>query len=228
MKDKYVIIVAGGKGERMGVEIPKQFLLLYGKPILMRTIEVFFRYDNRINIVVVLPESQRSYWQELCKDYEFDIFHQVVNGGKNRFESVRNGLELVPEGISTVAIHDGVRPLVSVDLIERSFTKAQKNGCAFPVILVVDTLRKREEIRSVTVDRSAYCLVQTPQVFSSDIIKEAYLQPYSPFFTDDVSVVESLHKYHVYEIEGARENIKITTPFDLLVAEAILTQRHNL
>ena len=223
MKQKYVIIVAGGKGARMGSEIPKQFLILNEKPVLMHTIESFYNYDSTIKIILVLPDEQQDYWNELCEKFDFRINHQIVSGGETRFHSVKNGLDTIIEKDVIVGIHDGVRPLVSLDVIGRCFDKAAEKGVAFPVIPVTETLRKiTKKGNSITVNRDDYCLVQTPQVFDYEIIKKAYQQEFSDTFTDDVSVVEALNEYPVHEVEGARENIKITTPIDLIIAESIL------
>jgi len=225
MKQKYIIIVAGGKGTRMGAEIPKQFLILNEKPVLMHTLESFFNYDETIKIILVLPEEQQKYWNELCEKFDFNINHQIVSGGETRFHSVKNGLDIITEKNVIIGIHDGVRPLVSIDVIGRCFDKAAETGVAFPVIPVLETLRKKTEEGSITVNRADYCLVQTPQVFHSEIIKKAYQQEFSGAFTDDVSVLETRHatSLQVYEVEGSRENIKITTPIDLIIAESIST-----
>ena len=222
MRQKYIIVVAGGKGTRMGAEIPKQFLILNDKPVLMHTIESFFNYNKIIKIILVLPEEQRGYWKELCKKFDFKIEHQIVSGGETRFHSVKNGLDIITEKDVIIGIHDGVRPLVSLDVIGRCFDKAAEKSVAFPVIPVVETLRRKTGVdKSVTVNRADYCLVQTPQVFNSEIIKKAYRQEFSDAFTDDVSVVEALNEYPVYEVQGSRENIKITTPVDLIIAEKL-------
>lgn len=222
MKQKYIIIVAGGKGNRMGTEIPKQFLILNEKPVLIHTIESFFNYDKTIKIILVLPQEQRDYWNDLCEKFNFKVNHEIVSGGETRFHSVKNGLNSITEKDVIIGIHDGVRPLVNKDLISRCFDKAIEKGVAFPVIPLVETLRKKTGKGSITVNRVDYCLVQTPQVFHSEIIKKAYRQEFSETFTDDVSVVEALNEYPVYEVEGARENIKITTPIDLIIAERFL------
>ncbi len=216
---QHVIIVAGGKGARMGSEVPKQFLLLCRYPVLMHTIETFYR-SGEMEIVVVLPESQQAYWKTLCKQYDFKIPHQTVNGGETRFHSVKKGLELIPESV-IVGIHDGVRPLVSPATITACYDAAATDGSAFPVVPVIDTLRKKIPGGSIWVDRSEYCQVQTPQVFRSELIKKAYLQPFSDQFTDDISVLESFGLKGT-EVAGSRENIKITTTFDLELAETIL------
>ena len=225
MRDKYVIIVAGGKGLRMGMDIPKQFLLINGKPVLMHTIEVFYNFDSSIRIVLVLPKEQQGYWKSLCQKYEFNLSHEIACGGDTRFHSVKNGLEFV-KSESMVAIHDGVRPLVDKVVISKAFEAAEIHKAAYPVIPVIDTLRKRStDGRSKMVNRSDYCLVQTPQVFLSKVILSAYSMEYSDKFTDDISVVEARRNCKPVMIEGSRENIKITTPVDLAVAEALLKCR---
>lgn len=216
---KYVIIVAGGKGLRMGKEIPKQFLLLKDKPILMHTINRFIEYDPAISIILVLPEAHQPYWKELCRKYQFSLPYQLANGGETRFHSVQNGLKLVTQD-GWVAIHDGVRPFVSKETISTCFTKAAMSGAAIPILPVIETLRERAGNSSRTVNRDNYCTVQTPQVFSTELLKEAYRQSYIPTFTDDASVVENLG-HPVSLIEGNRENIKITTPFDLQIGEIL-------
>ena len=216
---EYAIIVAGGKGLRMGADLPKQFLPIGGKPVLMRTLEAFYAYNPAVRIVLVLPCDQQDYWQKLCREHGFSLPHMVADGGETRFHSVRNGLRLV-EAPGWVAVHDGVRPFVSQEVIARCFRLAAEKRAVVPVVPVVETLRQIEGDSSRTVSRDAYRLVQTPQVFDSALLKEAYAQPYTPAFTDDASVVEAMG-VPVYLTEGNRENIKITTPFDLKVAEAL-------
>lgn len=217
---KFVIIVAGGKGLRMGGDIPKQFLPIKGKPVLMRTIEAFHAYDNAIKVILVLPVSQQAYWKELCETYGFTLPYRIADGGETRFHSVKNGLSLV-DADGVVAVHDGVRPFVSQEVIDACFTAAQAKQAVIPVIDVVETLRRLDDDTSVTVPRSSYKLVQTPQVFTTALLKRAYSQPYTPAFTDDASVVEALGA-EVTLLPGNRENIKLTTPFDLKIAEALL------
>lgn len=217
---KYILIVAGGKGLRMGADIPKQFLPIGGKPVLMRTIETFYKYDSSIDMILVLPVEQQDYWKSLCKEYAFSIPHRIVNGGNSRFHSVKNGLALV-EGEGLVGVHDGVRPFVSQEVIGRCFSDAEKKKAVIPVIGMVETVRHLLGTGSETVDRDAYKLVQTPQVFSISLLKEAYQQEYTPEFTDDASVVEVMG-VSVSLVEGNRENIKLTTPFDLIVANALV------
>lgn len=220
-----VVIVAGGKGLRMGTDVPKQFLPIGGKPVLMRTIERFYEYDSDMHVVLVLPETQQDYWHELCAKYHFTVPHNVVNGGCTRFHSVRNGLACVPTQTVLVGVHDGVRPFVSVDTIKACYDEAVRSGAAVPVTPVVETLRRvGVNGASETVARKDYKLVQTPQVFDAKLLLEAYKQDYVDFFTDDASVIE-LYGHSVTLVEGNRENIKITTPFDIAVAEALVCQK---
>ncbi len=213
---KYAIIVAGGKGERMGTNVPKQFLLLKGKPILMHTIEKFKATFQKIEIIIVLPKNQFDFWEELCCKYQFtSIPFQIVKGGKTRFHSVKNALALIKEK-SIVAIHDGVRPLVSSKTIKTCFSEAEKKGNAIPVIELVDSLRyvSKQNNTNKTVTRSCYKIVQTPQCFKSDLILKAYQQHYDASFTDDASVVEKMGET-INLVNGNQENIKITTEKDL-------------
>jgi len=210
---KTIIIVAGGKGERMQTDIPKQFISINGKPILMHTIEAFYCYDNSISIIVVLPAMQINYWKELCKEYNFSIDHKIVEGGESRFHSVKNGLN-VSETHSLIGVHDGVRPLVSKETISLCFNCAKKYKAVVPAVNLVDSVRYVDENKNYTCDRTKYKLVQTPQVFDGELLKKSYEQCFSPSFTDDASVVEAFGaKIHL--IEGNRENIKITVGFDL-------------
>lgn len=214
------IIVAGGKGERMQSEMPKQFIELRSLPILMHTIRVFYDFDAAMKLIVVLPETEIENWRALCKKHAFNINHDVVSGGQTRFESVSNGLALAgSEGI--VAIHDGVRPLVSPETIGRCFDAAGSFGAAIPVMQPVESLRMITAEGSVAVDRNRYRMVQTPQVFRAEIIQNAYRQPFNPLFTDDASVVEHAG-YPIGLVEGNAENIKITLPADLLWAENLI------
>lgn len=217
---KYVLIVAGGKGLRMGGEQPKQFLPLKGRPVLMHTLEQFYRSDVAMEIILVLPHEQQNYWKQLCEEHHFTIKHRVADGGESRFHSVKNGLSLI-ETPSIVGVHDGVRPFVSVDVINRCYELALTKEAVVPVVDVVDTVRHITKNGSETVDRSAYKLVQTPQVFNADLLLKGYEQAYSSAFTDDASVVEAMG-VKVALTPGNRENIKLTTPFDLKVAEALL------
>ncbi len=217
---EYAVIVAGGKGLRMGGGLPKQFLPIGGKPVLMRTIEAFYAYNPEIRIILVLPYSQQSYWAELCRKHHFSLPHHIANGGETRFHSVKNGLALVTTP-GLVGVHDGVRPFVAREVIARCYSLAAEKQAVIPVTDVVETVRHLAGEGSETVSRDEYKLVQTPQVFDADLLKRAYEQPYTPRFTDDASVVEALGK-PVFLTDGNRENIKITTPFDLKIATALL------
>lgn len=215
------IIVAGGKGLRMGSELPKQFLLVGGKPVLMRTLEAFHRFDPEMTLILVLPKTQQAYWKQLCGEHHFVVKHTLADGGETRFHSVKNGLAFVPSGDGLVGVHDGVRPFVSQEVINRCYETAVTKKAVVPVIEVVETLRHvTSESGSETVNRSDYRLVQTPQVFDASLLKQAYEQNFVPFFTDDASVVEAMG-VSVCLVEGNRENIKITTPFDLKIAVAL-------
>ncbi len=216
---KYIIIVAGGKGLRMGGDIPKQFLPICGKPVLMRTLEAFHAYDASMHLILVLPVSQQAYWKQLCEEYQFDLVHEIADGGETRFHSVKNGLALVEEE-GLVGVHDGVRPFVSQEVITRCYEEAASLKAVIPVIGVVETVRHLTEEGSETVPRDQYKLVQTPQVFDVTLLHRAYQQEYTDLFTDDASVVEALGE-KVYLVEGNRENIKLTTPFDLKLAELL-------
>ena len=224
----YIIVVAGGKGLRMGSDIPKQFLPIGDKPVLMRTLERFREYSDDLQIILVLPEAQQEYWQELCKKYDFKVEYLLANGGQTRFHSVQNGLALVPDNAEgVVGIHDGVRPFPSIEVIRNCYETARTAKAVIPVIPVVETVRHltggqaRCEVESVTVPRDEYRLVQTPQTFDIQLLKAANRQPYNDGFTDDASVVES-YGHKITLVEGNRENIKITTPYDITVAEAII------
>ena len=214
---KHIIIVAGGKGLRMGGDIPKQFLPVCGKPVLMRTLEAFHVYDASIHLILVLPVSQQAYWKQLCEEYQFNLAHEIADGGETRFHSVKNGLALVKED-GLVGVHDGVRPFVSQEVIARCYDEALSLKAVIPVVGVVETVRHLTDEGSETVPRDQYKLVQTPQVFDVALLRRAYEQTYTDMFTDDASVVEALGE-KVYLVEGNRENIKLTTPFDLKLAE---------
>lgn len=218
----YIIIVAGGKGLRMGSDIPKQFLPIGGKPVLMRTLERFREYSKDIQIILVLPEAQQAYWHQLCQEYHFDVEYTLANGGQTRFHSVQNGLAKVPDdAIGVVGVHDGVRPFPSIEVIRNCYTTAREKKAVIPVIPVVETVRHLEGEQSKTVPRDAYRLVQTPQTFDIQLLKAANRQPYNDGFTDDASVVEAFG-YNITLVEGNRENIKITTPYDLKIAEILI------
>jgi 2-C-methyl-D-erythritol 4-phosphate cytidylyltransferase len=216
----YVIIVAAGTGTRMNSGIPKQFLLLAGRPVLMHAIQRFYDADSSVETIVVLPKNEIEAWKQLCLRFSFAISHHVTPGGETRFHSVKAGLEFVKEK-SIVAVHDGVRPCVSTSLIKRCFSESEKSGNAVPVIPVNESLRKIKSGKNEIADRNSFVIIQTPQCFSSEIIKEAYLSAYQNIFTDDATVVEFAGQ-DIHLIEGEKENIKITYPFDLIVGEEIL------
>ena len=258
----YVIIVAGGKGLRMGSDIPKQFLPIGGKPVLMRTLERFREYSPTLQIILVLPKSQQEYWKELCQKHNFTTKYMLADGGDTRFHSVKNGLALIPDDAEgVVGVHDGVRPFPSIDVIRNCYETAREKKAVIPVIPVVETIRHiiaaddsgltltdsistKDNVRksplssaaikstdksavircnnkSITVPRDDYRLVQTPQTFDIQLLKSANHQPYNDGFTDDASVVEAFG-FGITLVEGNRENIKITTPFDMTIAEALL------
>ncbi len=222
--ERYAILVAGGQGLRMGGDVPKQFLPLGGRPVLMRTIDRFREAVPDIHIIVVLPQGQHDHWLNLCHEHGLQGSMQVVPGGGTRFHSVLNGLGAIPQEVTEalVGVHDGVRPFVSRETILRCYSEAAQSGTAVPVAPVVETLRRlMPDGGSVTVPRGDYRLVQTPQVFSLGLLRRAYSQPYKPEFTDDASVVEALGE-HVTLVEGNRDNIKLTTPADLLLAQGIM------
>lgn len=215
-----MIVVAGGSGARMGADIPKQFLLLDGRPVLMRTLENLHRIDTDMSLILVLPARERDYWHELCLKHKFEIPLRLTDGGSTRFESVKNGLAMV-EGEGLVAVHDGVRPFVTSSVVEKCYDAALKHGAAVPVIPVHETLRQIVDEGSRTVPRGEYRLVQTPQAFRSEILLSAYDCEYRESFTDDASVVEA-SGHTVALVEGERRNIKLTTPYDMLVGKALL------
>jgi 2-C-methyl-D-erythritol 4-phosphate cytidylyltransferase len=224
----YVIIVAGGKGLRMGSDIPKQFLPVGGRPVLMRTIERFRAYSADLRIILVLPKAQQDYWRQLCQEYHFPLpqqegdrggAYQLADGGETRFHSVQHGLALIPDDAQgVVGVHDGVRPFPSVEVIARCYKTARTQKAVVPIVPVVETLR---HVTEGTKPRGDYRLVQTPQTFDIQLLKAANRQPYCEDFTDDASVVEA-YGHPITLVEGNRENIKITTPYDLRIAEVLI------
>lgn len=213
-----VIIVAGGKGYRAGGEIPKQFLKVGGKPMLMHTIQAFHDYDYRVRIIVVLPEGYQTLWGQLCNEYKFTVSHKLVEGGETRFHSVKIGLKEVSDE-ETVCIHDAARPFVTADLIDRCFDISFNNSCGvIPVVDEVNSVRKLTEKGSTAVDRKELKLVQTPQASPACLLKAAYNREYESTFTDDASVAEK-NGIKIKLLEGENTNIKITTAFDLELAE---------
>lgn len=217
---RYCIIVAGGIGRRMGSEIPKQFIMLGDKPILMHAIERFTSFDPGSEIIVVLPEEHIPYWRKLVEQCTFTVSHIVVPGGRERYFSVKSGLSQTEEE-SLIAIHDGVRPLVSHETISRCFAEAEKYGMAIPFIEPSDSVRIESDGKNSAVARNEIRLIQTPQVFRGRLLHKAYEQPYSQSFTDDASVAEAAG-FEVHLTPGNRENIKITTPEDIIFAKAFI------
>ncbi|HQW87786.1 MAG TPA: 2-C-methyl-D-erythritol 4-phosphate cytidylyltransferase [Flavobacteriales bacterium] len=218
--NRSTIIVAGGSGKRLGGPVPKQFQTVKGRPLLMWTIEAFHRYAPAMRLIVVLPREHFDIWKALCMGHRFFIQHEVVAGGEQRWHSVKAGLEKV-EGDGLVAVHDGVRPLVSVELIARCFDAADTSAAAIPVVPVVPSIRETTAEGSRALDRSKLLAVQTPQCFHADLLRKAFGQPYDPAFTDEATLVERLG-VRVALVEGEENNIKVTTPMDLRLVELTL------
>lgn len=225
--NRYVIIVAGGKGLRMGSDLPKQFIPVGGKPILMHTVEKFAQWDPRARLLLVLPAEHQDYWRMLCREIGCRAAHCIVTGGETRFHSVRNALDVVKQDTNLgdddlIAVHDGVRPFVSEKVITDCFHVAAESGAVVAALPMVDSLREvQPDGTSQALDRSRYFAVHTPQVFRARLLLRAYEAPYSSLFTDDASVVEALGK-HIALVLSNRENIKITTPLDLAIARELL------
>ncbi|WP_339752879.1 2-C-methyl-D-erythritol 4-phosphate cytidylyltransferase [Algoriphagus aquimarinus] len=225
MTNKAAILVAGGRGTRMGGPVAKQYLPVAGKPVLMRTLSVFYQVDPSIDLILVLPENDFSYWEELCGEYKFSIPHRLVAGGNSRFQSVRNGLNSLNSETKLVAVHDGVRPFVSQAVIEESFEVADLNGSAIAVISLKDSIRKlTDDGKSFYEERQYFRLVQTPQTFQVEKIKKAFAVTELQQFTDDATVYEN-QGWQVTLISGNADNIKITTPEDMDYAEYIAAKQ---
>ena len=218
---KYALIVAGGIGARMNQSVPKQFMLLSGKPVLMYSIEAFSKFSKDIHILVVLPENLIRQWKELCTKYNFKVIHQVVAGGETRFHSVKNGLNVIPDEDGIVAIHDAARPLITASLIKKLFEATEKYGNAIPALSVKDSMRIISDFENKPIDRSKLRIIQTPQCFNIKIIKQAFIQQYRDEFTDDATVIES-EGHSIHLTDGDENNIKITTLADLNYLESIL------
>ncbi|MBK8225558.1 MAG: 2-C-methyl-D-erythritol 4-phosphate cytidylyltransferase [Flavobacteriales bacterium] len=214
------IIVAGGSGKRLGGPVPKQFQTVKGRPLLMWTIEAFHRFDPGMALIVVLPQAHLDIWKALCMGHRFFIEHEVVAGGEQRWHSVKAGLEKA-EGDGLVAVHDGVRPLVSTELIARCFDAADKHAAAIPVVPVVPSIRETTAEGSRALDRAKLLAVQTPQCFHTDLLRKAFQQPYDPAFTDEATLVERLG-VKVALVEGEENNIKVTSAMDMRVIESLL------
>ena len=221
---EYAIIVAGGSGSRMKSDIPKQFIAVDGLPILMHTIKAFRRYSAELSIILVLPEHQFTFWSQLCSLHSFEIDYHLVAGGETRFHSVKNGLGHISDPDALIAVHDGVRPVISTEIIKNSFLQAARSGASVVCITLKDSIRiVDKEGNNNSVDRTAFRLVQTPQTFRSDWMHKAFAQPYVPDFTDCASVLESAG-YSITLIEGSYKNIKITTSEDLNWVQAYLSK----
>ncbi len=235
---KAVILVAGGSGTRMQQNLPKQYLPLGNRCVLMYTIDVFYQYDPEAQIILVLSKAHYDIWKELCAKYKYDTPHSVAYGGKTRFHSVQNGLALLSDNVKLVAVHDGVRPFVSNEVIQLAFEQAQKTGAAIPVVPAIDSLRRVKSIEGInnqvlevgytdpneSVPRSEFVQVQTPQIFNRELLVEAYRQRFDVEFTDDASVVEK-HGHAICLTLGNRENIKLTTPWDMQIAETMIENK---
>lgn len=222
---KTIIVVAGGKGSRMNSETPKQFLTLANKPILIHAINRFVKFDPCIKIILVLPEEHIHVWEELSMEYKVSHVVDVVIGGETRYQSVQNGMKLI-DSTDVVGVHDGVRPLVSNETIKRCFQIAYESGNAIPSLPVEETLRTVSENTSKWVNRDEFRTIQTPQCFRYEVLKDAYTQPFDPSFTDDASVVENLG-VAIKLVDGNRENIKITRPEDLRLAELLINSEND-
>ncbi|MBQ4021003.1 MAG: 2-C-methyl-D-erythritol 4-phosphate cytidylyltransferase [Bacteroidales bacterium] len=219
-RKRYAVIVAAGSGARMNSKIPKQFIEIAGKPILRHTIERFLAMSPAVEIIVVLSDEYKDYWKNYCRSTAFLERYTLPSGGFTRFHSVKNALEYVPDG-ALVAVHDGVRPFVTTEFLEGLFEEAERCGAVAPVVPLVESIREKTEDGTVPADRSRFVAVQTPQVFRSEILRKAYGQSYDTSFTDDLTVVQKAG-FPVKTVAGLRYNIKITTPDDLRIAEALL------
>lgn len=222
---EYALIVAGGKGTRIPGKTPKQFVVLNGLPVLMHTLNAFYHYSPSLHVVLVLPEEDFALWQSLCKQYDFDKPVTLQAGGKTRFQSVKLGLNTI-DGDGLVAIHDGVRPLVTPEMITASFKMAKQFGTAVASVSLKESIRETTPAGTSALDRTRYRLIQTPQTFLLDLIRKAYELPEDQTLTDDASIAERAGN-NIFLFEGSYQNLKITTPEDLLLAEALLKDRYN-
>ena len=220
---KFALIVAGGSGSRMNNAVPKQFIEINDRPVLMHTFDAFLKFDPKLEFILVLPKDLVTVWNALCQKHQFKTEYKIAFGGETRFQSVKNGLDLISDD-GIVFIHDGVRPLVSAKTLKNCFEKATEKGNALPVVPVTESVRFADGSKNHPVDRSKYFLVQTPQTFQTRLIKNAYGLAKTDVFTDDASVLESMGET-IYMVEGNRENIKITYPEDLVFAEILLKQK---
>ena len=218
--EKYVLILAGGLGKRMNMSIPKQFIPVAGKPVLMHTIAKFKKYDPKMNIIVIIPRVHIPLWKDLCKEFGFDIKHQTVTGGKERFYSVKNGLKKVPDD-ALVLIHDGVRPLVSNETIDRVVNASIEKGNAIPFMDINHSIRKISKGKSRAIDRNRFKVIQTPQGFHANLIKEAYAKRFRKSFTDDASVLEA-NGHEINLVKGNNKNMKITSSTDIHLVDCLM------
>ena len=221
----YAIIVAGGSGSRMRSVVPKQFISLNGLPVLMHTLQAFHKSSNDPQLIVVLPADFHTYWLQLCVTHNFTVPHHLVNGGETRFHSVKNGLDAIPgDETALIAVHDAVRPLTAIEIIDNAYSHAAKHGNAVVAVKSRDSVRQGKHQRSISLLRDEVYLIQTPQTFQSAQLKAAYKQLFDPAFTDDASVVEKTG-INIELIEGNYQNIKITFPEDIAIAELLLRSR---
>lgn len=220
MKSQYLIIVAGGTGSRMEQVLPKQFILLNNEPIIIKTINCFLKYNPTINIIISVHKNFKTYLEKLLEAHNI-INIKIVLGGATRFQSVKNGLKLITDTLAIVAIHDAARPFVSLQTIKNCFETATLKGNAVPCISLNESIREIKIKKNTAVNRASYKIIQTPQCFLVSKLKKAFNQPYNPLFTDDATVLESI-KEPIFLVEGNIENIKITNPHDLLIANAFL------
>lgn len=219
MVEKTVIITAGGLGKRMGSELPKQFLVIRGKPILIHTLELFHKYDSKIEIILTLPNEWRGYWETILDKYFCRVPHLVVTGGKERYHSIQNAIKKCTGKV--IAVHDGVRPFVSFDTLNRCFEALIEKDAVVPVLNLKESLRQVKENETFAVNRSEFKMVHTPQCFKAEVLRKAYNQPFHEKVTDDACLVEETG-VKITLVESNEENIKLTTPFDLLIAEMII------
>lgn len=219
--EEYVIIVAGGTGKRMKSDLPKQFILVNNKPIILHTINKFIDYNKDIKLVIAMQKNYFDYWKTLCKTYGFNKKHQLIEAGKERYFTVKNALNDIPYSEGIVAIHDAVRPMVNIATIRQCYAKAKEKGNAIPIVPLTNSIRKITKTKNKSVERTNYVAVQTPQCFKISLIKEAYQQSYKKSFTDDASVYESFGG-EIITVEGNSDNKKITTPLDIIIAKNLL------
>jgi 2-C-methyl-D-erythritol 4-phosphate cytidylyltransferase len=220
----YAVIVAGGSGTRMQSALPKQFLAVNGKPVLMHTLETFYSSSTHPKIILVLNSAYHDVWKELCAKYNFNLDYTLIAGGETRFHSVKNAIDLIKDKDVLIAVHDAVRPMVTADIIDRAYRSAFIYGSAITAVKSRDSVRQATETSSCSLNRDEIYLVQTPQTFQSELLRKAYGQPYSNLFTDDASVVEQ-NGTAVTLIEGSYSNIKITFAEDIAIAEVLLKQK---